>query len=194
MHSLHPELTRAMRTMLDKLDVLVRGGGFEGEPVRMFLAGGMALHFYCGSRFTEDVDATFSARLLLPLNELTVDYVREVGTPSILYFDANYNDTFALMHPEYRADAVEWQCIGNETRLVRLFVLSPVDLAVSTISRFSPQDREDIALLGSTGAFDPEELRKRALEALSYYVGNTAWVRGTIEQVCAEMAHRRGYG
>ena len=183
-----------MRTMLDKLDALLRGGGYEGEPVRMFLAGGMALHFHCGARFTEDVDATFSARLLLPLNELTVDYVREDGTPSALYFDANYNDTFALMHPEYRTNAVEWQGIGNETRLVRLFVLSPVDLAVSKISRFSPQDREDIALLGAAGFFEPEELRERALEALSCYVGNTAWVRGTIEQVCAEMAHRRRNG
>ncbi len=187
MHSLHPELTRAMGAMLDKLDALLRGGGYAGEPVRMFLAGGMAMHFHCGARFTEDVDATFSARLLLPLNELTVDYLREDGSPSALYFDANYNDTFALMHPDYRANAVEWPGIGNEGRLVRLFVLSPVDLAVSKISRFSPQDREDIALLAAGGFFTAEELRKHALEALNYYVGNTAWVRGTIEQVCAEM-------
>ena len=176
-----------MGAMLGKLDALLRGGGYAGEPVKMFLAGGMALHFHCGARFTEDVDATFSARLLLPLNELTVDYRREDGTPSALYFDANYNDTFALMHPDYRKNAVEWQGIGNETRLVQLFVLTPLDLAVSKLSRFSPQDRADIALLASRGLFTAEELRRYALEALDYYVGNTAWVRGTIEQVCAEM-------
>ncbi|MEI7820003.1 MAG: DUF6036 family nucleotidyltransferase [Verrucomicrobiota bacterium] len=187
MHSLHPELTRAMAAMLGKLDALLRDGGYAGEPVRMFLAGGMALHFHCGTRFTEDVDATFSARLLLPLNELTVDYRREDGTPSALYFDANYNDTFALMHPDCRKDAVEWRGLGNETRLVQLFVLTPLDLAVSKISRFSPQDREDIALLASRRFFTAAELRGRALEALQYYVGNTAWVRGTIERVCAEM-------
>jgi len=68
-----------------------------------------------------------------------------------------------------------------------LFVLTPLDLAVSKISRFSPQDREDIALLASRRFFTAAELRGRALEALQYYVGNTAWVRGTIERVCAEM-------
>lgn len=43
MHTLHPELTRAMGAMLDKLDVFLRSGGYSGEPVRMYLAGGMAI-------------------------------------------------------------------------------------------------------------------------------------------------------
>ena len=91
MHTPHPELTRAMSAMLEKLDGFLRAGGCEGEPVKMFLAGGMAMHFHCGARYTEDVDASFSARLLVPAHDLTVDYVREDGTPSALYFDANYN-------------------------------------------------------------------------------------------------------
>lgn len=188
MHLLRPELTRALSAMLGKIDVVLRSGGYSGAPVQMFLVGGMALHFHCGARYTEDVDASFSARLLLPTSELTVDYLREDGTPSALYFDANYNDTFALMHPDYRADATEWPGIGNESRLVRLFVITPVDLAVSKISRFSPQDREDILLLASRDLFTAAQFRQRACEALDYYVGNTAWVRGTIEQVCAEIA------
>ncbi len=188
MHPLHPELTRALSVMLDKLDASLRSSGYAGSPVRMFLAGGMALHFHCGARYTEDVDASFSARLLVPTQELTVDYLREDGTKSALYFDANYNDTFALMHPDHRDQAVEWLGIGNEHRLVRLFVLTPLDLAVSKISRFSPQDREDIMLLASRGYFTAEQLRQRAGDALGYYVGNNAWVRGTIEQVCADLA------
>jgi hypothetical protein len=62
-----------MGQMLDKLDAHLRSGGYEGEPIRMFLAGGMALHYHCGARYTEDVDASFSARLLVPARELTVE-------------------------------------------------------------------------------------------------------------------------
>jgi hypothetical protein len=188
MHKLRPDLTVALSAMLDKIDGFIRSGGYSGEPVRMFLAGGMAQHFHCGSRYSEDVDASFSARLLLPTRDLTVDYVREDGTHAVLYFDANYNDTFALMHPDYRADAVEWKGIGNEHRLVHLFVLTPVDLAVSKISRYSPEDRGDILLLAASGLITAAQLRQRATEALDYYVGNTSWVRGTIDQICAEIA------
>ncbi len=187
MHQLHPELTRAMAAMLDKLDAHLRTGGYAGDPVRMFLAGGMALHYYCGTRYTEDVDASFSVRLLVPARELTVDYLREDGAPSSLYFDANYNDTFALMHPDYRENAVEWVGLGNELRLVQLFVLSPLDLAVSKISRFAEQDREDIVSLARGGYFTPVQLKAHAMEALDYYVGNLDYVRLSIDLICEEI-------
>lgn len=188
MHTLHPELTRAMSAMLDKLDGFLRSGGYSGEPVRMYLAGGMALHFHCGSRYTEDVDASFSERLLVPAQDLTVDYLREDGTPSSLYFDANYNDTFALMHPDYRANAQKWDGIGNESRLVQLFILNPLDLAVSKLSRFSPQDRSDILLLASHRLFTSVELRSQAAEALEFYVGDRSWLMHNIEDVCEAMS------
>ena len=187
MQQRHPELSQALRRMLDKLDVHLRSGGYEGAPIRMFLAGGMALHYHCGARYTEDVDASFSARLLVPAHELTVDYQRADGKASTLYFDANYNDTFALMHPDYRENAVEWSGIGNELRKVHLYVLTRLDLAVSKISRFSPQDREDILLLARVPFFTAGELRRHAVEALDYYVGNTQWVRETIDLICEEI-------
>lgn len=181
----HPELACALSAMLDRIDAWLRDGGYTGHPVQMFLAGGMAVNFHCGTRYTEDVDATFSARLLLPARQMTVDYVRNDGTPALLYFDANYNDTFALMHPDYREESVDWEGIGNESRLVRLRVLNPLDLAVSKISRSSSQDLEDIRALSSLGLFTRDELRARAFEALDFYVGNTVWVRDTIEKVCS---------
>jgi len=188
MHTLHPELTNAMSAMLNKLDSSLRSGGYTGAPVSMYLAGGMAVHYHCGTRYTEDVDASFSARLLISAKDLTVDYVREDGVPSTLYFDANYNDTFALMHPDYRESSVEWEGIGNETRCVHLRVLAPLDLAVSKISRFSEQDQADIHSLADAGLIAPDKLRAHALEALDYYVGNTAWVRGTIDIICSEIS------
>lgn len=173
--------------MLDNLDGVLRSGNYGGDPVRMFLAGGMAMHYHCGVRYTEDVDASFSAKLLLAADELTVDYVREDGTPSALYFDANYNDTFALMHPDYRDNAKEWLGIGNEHRLVHLFVLTPLDLAVSKVSRFSPQDREDILQLASHDLISSRALECQATEALDYYVGDRSWLLHNVKEVCHEI-------
>lgn len=177
-----------MAAMLEKLESHVKSGGYTGDPIRMFLAGGMAMHYHCGVRYTEDVDASFSKRLLVPAEALTVDYLREDGTPSALYFDANYNDTFALLHPDHRDHAGEWEGIGNEERLVRLFVLAPVDLAVSKLSRFSPQDREDILALASNRLVNAEQLRRQASEALDYYVGDTSWIQHYLNDVCETMA------
>ena len=77
-----------MAAMLEKLDSHVKAGDYHGDPIRMFLAGGMAMYYHCGVRYTEDVDASFSKRLLVSAEDLTVDYLREDGTPSALYFDA----------------------------------------------------------------------------------------------------------
>lgn len=182
------ELSDALSLMLDRIDLHLRQGEYSGEPIKMYLAGGMALHFYSGARYTEDVDASFSHRLLLPGNDLAVDYVREDGSASTLYFDVNYNDHFGLMHPDYRADALEWVDIGNPKRLIHLYVLKPVDLAVSKVSRFSPQDRTDILLLARQGHFTVGELRKRAVEAMDYYVGDTRWIRINLDDIAADLA------
>lgn len=186
--SAHPELTVALSKMLDKIDGWLKEGGYLGDPIDMYLAGGMAVHFHCGVRYTEDVDATFSKRLLVPANDLMVDYQREDGLKSTLYFDANYNDAFALMHPDYRENALEWTGIGNKMRLVRLRVLTPVDLAVSKISRYSEQDRNDILALAARDYFTSQELHKHAGEALDYYVGNLDSIRLTIDMLCKEIA------
>ena len=188
MHSLHPELTKAMAEMLDRMDASILRGGYSGEPIRMFLAGGMAVHFHCGTRYTDDVDASFSRRLLLPASDLTIDYRREDGTPSALYFDASYNDTFALMHPDHQENADEWPGIGNENRILHLYVLTPVDLAVSKMARFSEQDREDILDLARLKTFTADGLRAHAAEALDYYVGDTSRVRQSIELICHEIS------
>ena len=97
--SAHPELTAALSEMVDKLDQWLRERGYSGDPIEIYLAGGMAMHFNCGVRYTEDVDASFPKCLLVPVSELMVDYEREEGITSTLYFDANYKDTFALMIP-----------------------------------------------------------------------------------------------
>lgn len=185
-----PELTDALRIMLNRLDASLREGGYAGDPIKMYLAGGLAVNYYCGTRYTEDVDATFSRRFILPRN-LTVNYRRPDGTDAFIYFDHNYNASFALLHEDFETDSREWAGIGNEGRKIELRVLSPLDLAVSKIARLSPRDREDILALGSERLFNTGQLRERALAALGNFVGNKQPLLGSIEMICREVAERQ---
>ncbi len=187
MHDLHPELTTALSEMLDRIDQILRACDYQGEPLMMYLAGGMAVHFHCGTRYTEDVDATFSKRLLLPYDQLIVDYIRQDGKRSTIYFDPTYNDTFALLHPDHRESCVEWMGIGNESRLVQLHVFCPVDLAVSKLARFSTNDQADILALAQKRFFTTAQLQQRATEALGYYVGDTRWIHLNLRQISEEI-------
>lgn len=93
-----------------------------------------------------------------------VDYLREDNNRSSIYLDPNYNDTFALLHPEHRQCCEAWDGIGNERRLIHLLVFCPLDLAVSKLSRFSPNDQADILALAQHRYFSTPELQKRATE------------------------------
>jgi len=63
-------------------------------------------------------------------------------------------------------------------------VLSPVDLAVSKLARFDERDRDDIRTLIQDGLLtDAETFRRRAEEALAYYIGDLTMVRYAIRDV-----------
>lgn len=149
-------------------------------PIRMYVAGGAALHFYTGERTSRDVDASFSHRIVLPEN-LEASYRDADGGARLLYFDRQYNDTFALMHEAARQDSVPLSLQGIDTAVLDVRVLSALDLAVSKISRLSSQDREDIAALARHGLIRSRALRRRAEEALGGYVGNLDVLRKSIE-------------
>src|ERR1043165_3367619 len=65
-------------------------------PIKMYVAGGAAMHLYTGERTSKDIDAAFSHRIVLP-EDLEVTYRDPDGGARLLYFDRQYNDTFALM-------------------------------------------------------------------------------------------------
>lgn len=140
------------------------------QPLKVYLAGGMAVHLYTASRVTTDVDAEFGSRVLLP-NDLMVEVTLEDGSPQVIYLDTNYNPTFALMHEDYLDDAIPVD-FGLDN--MRVLVLSPVDLAVSKIARLAQNDREDIQALVRLGLTTADEIEERATSALAGYVGGQA--------------------
>jgi hypothetical protein len=149
------------------------------QPVMICVAGGAALHLYTGTRVSKDIDATVRARFIPPEN-LSVSYADSDGNPRMLYFDKQYNDTYGLLHEDAYDDALPVRLAGVDARRLDVRLLSPLDLAVSKLSRFETHDQEDIRDLASAGLITAPELRQRAEEALPSYVGDVKRVRNSI--------------
>ncbi len=162
-------------------------------PIRLYVAGGAALHLYTGNRVSVDIDGVFSRRVVID-DDLEASYKDADGRARVLYFDRNYNDTLGLMHEDAQADSERLDLPGVDGKVLEVRVLTPLDLAVSKLSRFSDQDRADIELLAREKLIDAKALKKRAEEALGGYVGDVASVRTTIDLACRiiEAARRVG--
>jgi hypothetical protein len=152
-------------------------------PIKMYVAGGAALHFYTGERTSKDIDATFSRKIVLP-EDLEVSYRDADGAARLLYFDRQYNDTFALMHENAYEDSVPLALEDIDPTVLDVRLLSATDLAVSKISRFSEHDRDDIAALARHRLIRSTTLRRRAEEALAGYVGNVEVLHRSIGLAC----------
>ncbi|HTL91177.1 MAG TPA: DUF6036 family nucleotidyltransferase [Steroidobacteraceae bacterium] len=149
-------------------------------PVRMYVAGGAAMHFYTGERVSEDIDASFSRRLALP-EDLEVAYRDADGAARLLYFDRQYNDSMGLLHEDAYDDSMPLSLDGIDSSIVEVRLLSPTDLAVSKIGRLEDQDRHDIAALARHGLTNAELVRQRAEQAMSGYIGDLERLRNSIE-------------
>lgn len=151
------------------------------SPLHVYLAGGMAVHLYTAHRVTTDVDAEFGSRVFIP-SDLIVEVTLEDGTRETVYFDTNYNSSFALMHEDYIDDAIP---LDLGVAQIKLHVLSPLDLAVSKIARFADNDKEDIAELVRHGLTSADDIEQRATSALGGYVGGLAMLRLNLRDAVA---------
>lgn len=174
---------KAFTEVLSRIQQTLKGSRSDVFPIRMYVAGGAALHLLTGARVSEDVDAVFSKRVLFN-EEIEVSYRDPDGRARLLYLDRNYNYTLGLLHEDAHKDAQPVAFPGIDKELIDVRVLAPIDLAVSKLSRFTDQDREDILLLAREGLIDSGSLRKRADEALAGYVGDLNSVRNSIAIAC----------
>jgi len=164
-------------------------------PIKMYVAGGAALQFYTGERTSRDIDASFSHRIALP-DDLEVSFRDADGAARLLYFDRQYNDSFALMHEDAQNDSVSLKLEGIDPTVLDVRLLSATDLAVSKLSRLSSQDREDIESLARHKLIRSVALRRRAEEALGGYVGNLETLRKSIDIACKiveDVEKRKGH-
>ena len=173
----HTALAEGLRTLFKQLEERLA----LRSPVNVYLAGGMAVHLYTESRVTTDVDAEFGSRIFIP-NDLIVDVTLEDGTCESVYFDTNYNSSFALMHEDYLDDVIP---LDLSLEYIKLHILSPLDLAVSKIARFADNDKDDIAALVHRGLTTADEIEQRATSALGGYVGGIAMLRLNLRDAVA---------
>ena len=173
----------AFTEVVSRIQQTLKGSRPDAFPIRMYVAGGAALHLLTGARVSEDVDAVFSRRMLFN-EEIEVSYRDPDGRARLLYLDRNYNDSLSLLHEDAHKDSQPVAFPGIDKKLIDVRVLSPIDLAVSKLSRFADQDREDVLLLARERLIDSASLRKRAEEALGGYVGDLNSVRNSIDIAC----------
>ena len=166
-------LNELLRRLEDELDL--------SRQLKVYIAGGMAVHLYTGARVTTDVDAEFSARILVP-KELMIEVTLENGKRQVIFLDTNYNSTFGLMHEDYQDDAL---LVPFEFEHIALYVLSPVDLVVSKIARWAENDREDLSALVSAGLVTAAQIEERALAAQIGFVGGQAMLKLNIRDAVA---------
>lgn len=178
-----PEFVTAFRELAERIERVLADTPKRNLPIRMFVAGGAAVHFYTGARVSQDVDAVFSRRIALPEN-LEVAYRDADGAARLLYFDRQYNDTLGLLHQDAHDDSILLAIEGIDPKILEVRMLAPVDLAISKVGRFAEHDRDDIAALASRGLIDVRSFRKRAEEAAAAYVGDTLRLQGAIEMAC----------
>ena len=173
------EYVAAFRELAARIAASLKDVAPSALPIQMYVAGGSALHFHTGERVSVDIDATFSRRIALP-DRLDVAYQDEDGTARLLYFDRQYNDTLGLMHEDAYADSLPLTLTGIDPQVLDVRILTPLDLAVSKLGRFSDQDQADIAALARRGLIDATSLESRATEAIGGYVGDKTRLRGNI--------------
>ena len=186
-----PGYLEAFARVAAKIASRLKGVDPKLLPIKLYVAGGAALHLHTGSRVSVDIDGVFSRKVVID-DDLEASYRNADGRVRVLYYERNYNDS--LMHDRAQADSGRVDLAGVDGKVLEVRVLSPLDLAVSKLLLFSDQDREDIELLAREKLIDAKPLRKRAEEALGGYVGDVASVRTIIDVACrlVEAARRAG--
>lgn len=189
--SVPPGYVAAFSDIASRIQATILKAGKKAVlPVRMVVAGGAAVLFYTGTRVSLDIDATLSQRILLP-EQLESAYADGDGAPRVLYFDRQYNDTYALMHENAADDAHPLKLPGIDPAVLDIRLLSPTDLAVSKLARYADHDQDDIAALARHGLIDASGVRKRAEQALIAFVGETRRVKTSIRLACALIERQR---
>jgi len=136
-------------------------------PVKAYLTGGGAVHYYCNSRVSDDVDLIMQFAVKIP-EDLFVVWLNEKGTLEQVHYDHTYNSTFGLLHEDYEDRAVHMITIDEK---FDINLLSPVDLIISKLTRFAQNDEEDIENIIKTGRVDKDELYALARDAINVGVG-----------------------
>ncbi len=181
----------AFGQIVKRIDESLRKTPESALPIKMFTFGGAAMHFYTGERFSNDIDATFSHRILLP-DDLEFTCRSPDGAARLLYFDRQFSNAFSLLHEDAYDESVALELTDIDSSILDVRLLSALDLAVSKISHLAGHDCDDIAALARHNLIESEALRRRAEEASKNYMGNLDRLKTSIELAAGIVADIQG--
>ena len=152
----------------------------RSSPVKAYLTGGAAIHFYTQMRVSDDVDVILSNSVQIP-QDLVVLWLNQEGNIEQIAYDYNYNPTLGLLHESYEDRATLVKTIDGK---FQIYVLHPIDLIISKLVRFAANDESDIKAMVEQGCVDKQQLAELANDAINVGVGfNPKHVRLHLEWV-----------
>ena len=95
-------------------------------PVKAYLTGGGAVHYYSNKRVSDDIDLIMPFAVKIPDN-LTVISMNEESSIEQGQYDHNYNSTPGLLHEDYEDRAIHMITIDEK---FEIYLLSPEDLII----------------------------------------------------------------
>ncbi|MGY6588387.1 MAG: DUF6036 family nucleotidyltransferase [Wenzhouxiangella sp.] len=177
-------LQAGLQTLVDRIAESIR----PDQVVPAYLAGGTAtwLHLQKAggepaeqARFSEDADIHFARSLIFDRN-LVVAYKDLDERERLLTLDGSYSIDIGLRHPKCFDDAA--LLLSSNNGRIQLYLLSPLDLAVTKTGRFQDHDRKDIELMARAGLLEARSFQQRAIEALDYLATDPTMVRINIDE------------
>lgn len=189
--NLENEFSQATISLLKKLEEKINNQQLKQEKLNeddinnktfpIYIAGGIGVNFFTGERPSYDIDMECSTELFQYLDR---DLIEEIGEKE-LFFDYNYNPTLGLIHEDYLDNALEipFEEIEKHNIKIKPYVISPLDLAITKLARYSENDRNDILDLFEKGLFTLEDFEKKAKEAIDYYIGNQNFVKINLNEM-----------
>ncbi len=158
--------TEAIMQMMEEIAKYIPDA-HKQAPVKAYLTGGGAVHFYCNKRVSDDVDIIMQYTVAVP-NDLFVVWMNEDGLLEEVHYDYTYNSTLGLLQEDYEDRATHLVTINGK---FVINLLSPEDLIISKLVRFASKDEEDIRDIINTGKVNKEKLYELAKDAISVGVG-----------------------
>jgi hypothetical protein len=139
------------------------------EPIRVYIFGGVAVHFYTSARTSKDVDAVIIPQDIEKEVDLDIVGLYQDGEDEhVITLDKNFN-TAQLLHPDYQKNAIKFYDIGAK---VQLFIPTPIDLIISKIERFSEVDKTDIQALIKKMRISLDEFDEKIEDAIDYHANS----------------------
>ena len=189
-------ITIAILKLFQELEnyILKNHKNLPNGAVKAFIFGGCAFHIHTNARGSNDIDAEIQAiqqlkkhDIVLFLENNDVEYLDDNNLETNLEFDRSFNTSLASVDPDYPERAIP--LVAN--RIVEVYLVSGLDLAISKLARLSDRDIEDIKELYLNGKFSLEAFKKSANNAEMYYA-TPEQLHSNIQYIVSILSELRG--